>query len=125
VSGVDVQQRRHRAEHSPVANPREEHGRGVLAGHTHGQRLGPGGKGLPLSVGGQLPAAQFGLLGFQRRELGGGALVCRVETLLAFLLDGDRRLERGEIALGGGGPLLRLGDDVAQPSDLGLEGFDP
>ena len=50
--------------------------------------------------------------------MGGGALVPRVEILLTGLLGGDRRLKRGELALGLRRPGPRRLDRLSHPADL-------
>ena len=51
-------------------------------------------------------------------ELGAGPLVLGVETLLARVEPGDPGLQRGEVALGPGGPRLGLLARLRQPADL-------
>ncbi len=104
---------------------REQRGGAVLAAQAQLQGLHPGGGGLPVALGDPLLLAQLLELGFQPVEVGGGLLVARVEVLLARLLGGDRRLQRGELALGLGGAGPSGLDGVAHPAELALGGLDP
>ena len=126
VTRLDLQQRRDRTrDRMRVVAGREQRGGAVLAAQAQLQGLHPGGGGLPVALGGPLLLAQLLELGFQPVEVGGGLLVARVEVLLARLLGGDRRLQRGELALGLGGAGPSGLDGVAHPAELALGGLDP
>ncbi len=89
-----------------------EQGRGaVLAAQRELERLGRAAAAPTLSRSAACSADAEPLdLGLDLAQLGGGLLEGRVEADLALLVDGDGRLEGGELALGLGGPLGRGGE---------------
>ncbi len=126
MAGVDLEQGGDRAGHGVgVVAGSEQRGGAVLAAQAQLEGLHAGGAGLAVAVGGALGVAQPLDLGLEPLVLGGGALVGLVEALLALLVDGDGRLEGGELALGLGGPGGGGPGAAAQPLDLRLARLDP
>ena len=107
-----------------VVPDRQQRGRPVLATQAHVERVHAGRERLPVALRGALGLLELLELGLEPVEVGGGLLVARVEVLLAGLLGGDRRLQRGELALGLGGPGSRGADRLVHPADLALRRLD-